>query len=165
MTAYKKSIQYKARINSLVGNKDPVDILSSTGVGLAQLLKDVAAAQAKAIPVGTWSINDIVQHLVDAEMVNGCRLRIVLSVEQPELPGFNQDYWVQRFNSKQALKTALMEWNVFRNYNLRLIKTLTNEELKRKYLHKERGAETVFDLLKLMAGHDLIHLDQIRKLL
>ncbi len=165
MTEFKSSVNYQERIDQLVGDSNPQDILSSTLVQFNQLLAGLSEEKASAAAVGSWSINDVLQHLVDAELVNGYRLRMALSSYRPQLPGFNQDYWVQRFNTDRTLSQILADWEMLRAYNLRLIRSINQDELQNEYLHEERGVETVYDLLRLIAGHDLIHLQQVQKLL
>lgn len=162
---HKRSVQYKERVHQLVGDRNPQEILSSTIDYVTDLLQNITESQLKEVPTGIWYINDVLQHLVDAEMVNGYRLRMVLTADTPELPGFNQDLWVTRFNTALTSTEIISEWFAFRTYNLRLIHTLTPSELNRKYLHQERGNETTRDLLHLMAGHDLIHCEQIKRLI
>ena len=149
----------------MVGDSDPLEVLSSTIGQFKKLLAGVDEKQATAIPHGSWSINDVLQHLVDAETVNGYRFRMALSSYRPQLPGFNQDYWVERFNTNRAIESIVKDWELIRSYNLRLIESITDEEMDREYLHEERGVETVADLLHLMAGHDLLHLQQVIKLI
>jgi uncharacterized damage-inducible protein DinB len=165
VTDYKSSLVYKERIDALVGDRDPLDILSSTISLIQQTLANLPSEQLQSIPSGSWSINDILQHLVDAEMVNGYRLRMVLSAEAPTLPGYNQDFWVERFNLKRSTDAVFSDWKFMRSYNLRIIQTLTPSELNREYKHLERGTETLADLVHLMAGHDLLHFEQIKRLI
>ena len=40
---------------------------------------------------------------------------------------------------------------------------VTPDDLKRTYQHQERGAETIETMRVLHAGHDLAHLDQLRR--
>ena len=162
---FKSSVDYQERIDQLVGDRNPHDILSSTLAQFHQLLAGLEEEKARAVPVGSWSVNDVLQHLVDAEMVNGYRLRMALSSYRPQLPGFNQDYWVERFNTDRTLSKILADWEMLRAYNLRLIQSINGDELNKEYVHEERGVETVYDLLHLIAGHDLIHLQQVKRLL
>lgn len=165
MSASQSSVLYKQRIDQLVGDSDPRGILSSTLEDFNKLLSKLDKEPTRTISDSQWSVNDVLQHLVDAELVNGYRLRMALAAKQPELPGFDQDFWVQRFNTERSTTQILEEWRVMRNYNLRIINSITGEELKKEYRHPQRGLENVGDLLRLMAGHDLIHKQQIQSLL
>jgi hypothetical protein len=47
-----------------------------------------------------------------------------------------------------------------------LIRSLSDSQLERAGLHAERGPESVRQILKLLAAHDLVHraqIDRIRK--
>jgi hypothetical protein len=52
-----------------------------------------------------------------------------------------------------------------RGWNLRLVQRASAEELQRVGVHSERGEESVAHLLKLYAAHDLLHLNQIQRIL
>jgi hypothetical protein len=46
-----------------------------------------------------------------------------------------------------------------------LLKTLTPEQLKQHGMHSERGAETVETIVRMFAGHDINHCQQIEQIL
>jgi hypothetical protein len=54
---------------------------------------------------------------------------------------------------------------VVRGANLALLKSLTPEEWKHYGMHSERGQETIEHIVRLYAGHDLNHLQQIERIL
>ena len=54
---------------------------------------------------------------------------------------------------------------MMRDQNLRIWRGLTPEDLKRAGQHNERGSEALGQMLPMLAGHDLSHLDQIRRYL
>jgi hypothetical protein len=51
-----------------------------------------------------------------------------------------------------------------RRSNLRLLRSLSPEELRRSGVHAERGEESVEHLLRLYAGHDLVHRRQLERI-
>ena len=53
---------------------------------------------------------------------------------------------------------------MLRRDNLRLIERATPEDLKRVGVHAERGEESAGYLVRLYAGHDLMHLRQIDRI-
>ena len=48
--------------------------------------------------------------------------------------------------------------------NLRLTRQLTASQLARYGVHTERGGESAGYTLRLLAGHDLVHLDQVGRI-
>lgn len=53
---------------------------------------------------------------------------------------------------------------MLRRDNLRLLERATPEDLKRVGVHSERGEESAGYLMRLFAGHDLLHLNQIDRI-
>ena len=52
-----------------------------------------------------------------------------------------------------------------REANLALLKSLTPEQWKYYGMHSERGQETIEHTVRMLAGHDLNHLQQIERIL
>jgi hypothetical protein len=46
-----------------------------------------------------------------------------------------------------------------------MLRHLSSEEWQRHGMHAERGRMSVQDLARHMAGHDMNHIDQIRRIL
>lgn len=90
---------------------------------------------------------------------------MVIAHDAPELPGYDQDLWAERLRYQESdLATALDELTMLRNANLRLFRRATPEDLRRVMRHAERGEESLGHLIRLYAGHDLVHLAQIRRI-
>ena len=62
---------------------------------------------------------------------------------------------------EDSLKTFL----TIREANLRYLKGLPGTSWNKYGMHSERGRETLAELAQLVAGHDLNHIAQIRKIL
>jgi len=58
-----------------------------------------------------------------------------------------------------------MLFRLLRVANLRMFAQLTPGEWQRHGIHAERGPMTIRDLTVQIGGHDLNHLEQIRKIL
>src|SRR5690606_29240641 len=105
-----------------------------------------------------------VQHLADTELVYGYRLRNVLAADEPEIAAYDQDAWCDRLRyNDEDLADALDELDVLRRRNLRLLERLRADEWERGGQHEERGRESVRQMVRLLAAHDLAHLGQIER--
>jgi DinB superfamily len=111
---------------------------------------------------GKWTPNEIIGHLADGEWVYGYRLRLILCEDNPIILGMNQDLWVaaQQHNEREPSELVEMFWTM-RQFNLALWKSMSPTDLKRTGKHNERGPESLAVTLRMLAGHDLSHLDQI----
>jgi hypothetical protein len=158
---------YRQRLRAFLGDQDPLQLLGRTPDALAEILRDHAGKRMQVRPMeGKWTPCEVIGHLCDCEWVYGYRARLILCEENPTILGMDQDLWVagQRYNDRDARELA-EEFRHLRGLNLRLWRGLTPQELERTGQHSERGPESLCLLRTLMAGHDLLHLDQLRRLL
>jgi DinB superfamily len=154
---------YRERLFTLVGDRDPLDALGQTVSKLAGIVGANPAALLRTRPFdGKWAPNEIIGHLVDGEWVYGYRLRAILCEGNPVILGTHQDSWVaaQRHNEREPSELVEM-FRLMRQFNLALSKTISPSDLTRTGQHNERGPESLGVMLRMLAGHDLSHLDQI----
>ena len=143
----------------------PLDaILEATPVAIAQFLKGLTDEAAAIRPApGKWSPAEIVCHLADCEIVFAFRLRQTLAEDGPTIQPFDQDKWAATYkgvNVHQALAT----FSSLRSWNLRLIEGALPAAAERTMTHPERGTMTFKTVVETMAGHDLNHLGQLRRM-
>lgn len=157
---------YTKAILELLGDKSPMSVLEQTVPVLRKALAGLTPQlEAQREAPGKWSVRHVVQHLVDSELVWGWRLRLVLAQDRPTLTGYDQDLWADRLGYDEAdTARSVMEFSVLRNANLRLLHRASPRDLKRVGVHAERGEESVEHMMKLYAGHDLLHLRQIARI-
>jgi hypothetical protein len=78
--------------------------------------------------------------------------------------GTKQDSWVASLRYNEREPSELVEiFRTLRVLNLAEWRRLSPEDLKRSGQHNERGPESLSVILGMLAGHDLSHLDQIRR--
>jgi hypothetical protein len=154
---------YRARLFTLVGDRDPLDILAQTAATLTEIERTNSAALLRMRPFdGKWSPNEIIGHLADGEWVYGYRLRLILCEDNPAIIGTNQDAWVAAQEHNEREPAELVEiFRIMRQFNLTLWKAISPANLARTGQHNERGPESLGVMMRMLAGHDLSHLDQI----
>jgi len=158
---------YQRRMYEFLGDRDPIDVLSQTAGVLARIVAEHPAPILKTRAYDDkWSPNEILGHLVDTELVMGSRIRFVYCEEQPDIVGYDQDLWVarQRHNDREPAEWVENFRNL-REFNLVLWKRMTSADLDRAGRHRERGLESLDTMLRMEAGHDLCHIDQIERYL
>jgi hypothetical protein len=142
----------------------PVDeILTSTADKIAEYFEVIRPNQEKKPAPGKWSAAEIVCHLADCELVFGFRLRQTLAEDGPTIEPFDQDKWAKTYPGVSA-KLALETFTVLRKWNLHLIRAALPTAAGRKMTHPERGTMTFETVVETMAGHDLNHLGQLRRI-
>ena len=157
--------QYSARLLSLSAGRDGLEILASTPARIGRAIAGLDDAALRQAPAGRWSIAQIVAHLADSEIVIAWRIRQILATPGTPLQPFDQNDWarVQRYEEIDAY-ASLGLFTAVRAAQMRLLRSLTDEELDRYGMHAERGRESIRHLIGLEAGHDLNHLAQIEQL-
>jgi len=157
---------YVASILKALGSRDALEVLAETPAALRRDVSGLTASQdGTPERAGKWSIRHVVQHLADSELVGAFRFRMILAHDAPELPGYDQDLWAARLGYGDSdVVTALGDFTTLRQANLRLFRRATPADLERVMHHVERGDESLGQTIPLYAGHDLVHLAQIRRI-
>ena len=159
--------QYRQRMFSYLDGRDPVKLQAAAPAKLRKLLTGISPVRARKRPAPEkWSIAEIVAHLADTELVGGYRIRAILGAPGGQIIGFDQDAWVTALHYDQRnLRKSLEQYRMLREANLALLKTLTPEQWKHYGVHNERGQESVETMVRMFAGHDLNHFQQIERIL
>ena len=158
---------YITAVLELLGNQDPLSVLGSTVSWCRDRTAPLTPDQLGSPEAeGKWSVAGILQHLADSELVWGYRLRKVLAEDRPELTGFDQDLWANRLGYAAADAAAAQStFSSLRSANLELLSRASPEDLDRVGVHSERGDESVRHMMRLYAGHDLVHRRQLQRLI
>jgi hypothetical protein len=157
---------YVSALLDLVGDDDPVSILAEGPKKLAEGTAGLSEERLRQPErEGKWSILDVVNHLADTELVFSFRIRITLAQDEPPITGFDQDAWVSKLGNRSGdLAEMLDRFRSVRHANVKLLRSCTKEELARLGMHAERGPESVELMMKLAAGHDMVHVRQIGRI-
>jgi hypothetical protein len=158
--------QYTQRITGYMQGKEPLQVQQETARKLQKLVKPLSKKQLSTRPEpGKWSIAEILAHLVDAEIVGSWRMRLIIGSDGVPIQAFDQDVWAETFDYQgRDPKLSLETFRVLRENNLRMLKVLPKNLWENHGMHSERGRETVAHLVKMFAGHDLNHLEQVEKI-
>ncbi|MGA3318920.1 MAG: DinB family protein [Candidatus Korobacteraceae bacterium] len=159
--------EYIERITSYVEGQQPLKVQAATPRKLERLIKGVSLSKLRKRPApDKWSVVEILAHLADTEIVGGFRIRMILGAPGTPIAAFNQDAWVTSGHyGKRDPRKSLGQFQVSREANLALLKSITPEQWKHHGIHSERGVETVEHIVRMFAGHDLNHIRQIERIL
>ena len=159
--------QYTQRILGHAAGKPSLAIQAATAKKLDRLIKGVSTAKLRKRPAPeTWSVGEILAHLADAEIVGGFRMRMILGAPGTPIAAFDQDSWVIAGHyAKRDPRKSLEQFRAVREANLALLKSLTPDQWKHYGMHSERGQETIEHIVRMFAGHDINHLQQIEQIL
>lgn len=158
--------EYLRKTDRLRAGRDPIPLLRTGPAKFARAVAGLKPAQLRRRPApGTWSIQEILGHLCDTEVVYGYRYRMALGQSGSPIQGYDQERWVVEmgYNRKRwSAKRLLTHIASLRRSTLYLFANMPRGAYERYGMHSERGRETVRRTQELIAGHDLNHLGQIK---
>jgi uncharacterized damage-inducible protein DinB len=147
---------------AFLGDHHPLEVIAATPGQLKSIVGSLSEDQVNRTPApGKWSIREILCHLADTEMVFAFRIRQTLAEPHHVVQPFDQDIWAQPYAAYTA-PAALATFTVVRDWNLALVRTLSQDALQKPVTHPERGSMTLLTVIETMGGHDLNHLQQIQ---
>jgi uncharacterized damage-inducible protein DinB len=158
--------QYITRIFGYIEGKNPLRVQQSTPQKLAKAIKGLNKKRLAQRPApDKWSIAEILAHLADTELVAGWRMRLILGQNGTPIQAFDQDVWASTFNYRRRdPKASLQTFTVLRENNLALLKSVPKNLWENHGMHQERGKETIAHIVRMFAGHDLNHIQQVEQI-
>ena len=146
-----------------------MSLLSRTPAALDALLRDLPEAWTlRNEGEGTWSVFDVVGHLVHGERSDWMtRAKVILqSGESQVFEPFDRLGQVRESQGK-SLGQLLDEFARLRSENLIELRALNlgDADLERRGRHPALGVVTLSELLSTWAAHDLTHLHQISRIM
>ncbi len=149
-----------------LGKQDAIKVLAATPGRIDAMIKGLTPRQlAKKPKPDKWSIQEIVTHLTETDMVMCCRARWIAFEAKPTLVPFDQEKWSKGWaREKEPFGETLARLKLLRKSQVRLFKSLPKADFRRTGNHLERGIVTLKEQMETAAGHDLNHLEQIQRI-
>jgi uncharacterized damage-inducible protein DinB len=147
----------------MLGERDALAVIAETPARLAKVFAGLSDEELNKRPApGKWSLREIMVHLADCEIAWSWRLRYAFEKERAAMQPFDQEVWSKvydryTFAQAKAMFEALRVWNVV------FVGGLSETDKRKVIEHPERGEEELWDLVRIMAGHDLHHLRSLEK--
>ncbi len=151
----------KIPYSDVLGNRDAAVVIAETPHRLFSVFDKLSAEELDQSPApNKWSLREIMCHLADCELVWGWRLRYAYEKDCAELQPFEQDPWAKMY-SNYTYAQARATFAALRAWNIAFVSGLSDSEREKPYLHPVRGMEKLWNLVEIMAGHDLHHLKSL----
>ena len=146
---------------------NPLEVLAETPGVLGAVVRDTAPERLASRPAeGQWSVNEILGHLVDHEIVTASRIRTTRLEDIGWLARYDQERWVrvQGHHERDAAE-FVRRFAVLRSLNLEQWRATSPEEFETPRLRAHGSKLTLQDLLEGHARHDKVHRTQIERTL
>lgn len=109
--------------------------------------------------VGTWTIQQVVLHLADSELVFADRIKRVIAEDNPTLLAFDENKWASalHYEDRSAEDAAKMVEHTRRDLG-GVLRKLPDQAFSRTGTHSEAGKLTLADIVTKAANHLEHHL-------
>jgi uncharacterized damage-inducible protein DinB len=112
-----------------------------------------------------WTLRQVVHHLADAQLNGFTRFKLALTEDGPAIKTYEENLWSETADGREApvnlsadLLAALhARWVI-------LLKSLSEGEFARTFLHPQRGELRIDDAIQLYAWHCVHHTAHISRL-
>ena len=127
-------------------------------------IKGLGREDLLAVPVaGTWSIQQIVVHLMDSDLIASYRMKLMIAEENPTIIGYDEKAFSQKLHYDKVDPWVAAE--IFRQNRELMAGILRNspdEAFGRFGTHNQRGRMTLGDMVALYVWHLEHHMGFVR---
>lgn len=135
----------------------------------AHVLADVSEAESATLRDGGdgWTVREVMGHLLDYERLFHERAKLTTTQDTPVLPAppSPDELAIANGYNQRTLASLAEDWHIERVQYLKTLATFGEDMWERAAQHPTRGHFTLLDQVMLTARHDMLHLDQIAKIL
>lgn len=135
------------------------------GQKLANSIRGLTREDMLAFPVpGTWSIQQIVIHMKDSDLISVDRMQRIIAEDNPLLLGYNETKFANSLAyDQQSAEVAVTLFDLNRKEFVKVLKTLPDAAFQRRGIHNERGEVKLGGMIEHMIKHLDHHLKFIHE--
>ena len=113
---------------------------------------------------GTWSIGQIVIHLMDSDLIASDRMKRIIAEDRPTLIGYNESLFGERlFYDQLDIQLACDIFAKNRQLTYEILRRLPDTAFERVGCHNEVGDKTLAQFVKTYVDHLRYHLTFIER--
>lgn len=136
----------------------------------ARAIAGLEAADLQAHPIpGTWTIQQIVVHLLESDLAATHRMRRIVAEDKPLLIAYDESALARELNYDRADLGIVCElFALNRKFTAAWLRQTDAAAFARAGVHNQRGLVTLADLVRMYVEHvdaHLVHLREKRRLL
>lgn len=147
-----------------LGSRDPLKALAETPKQIQAVVGTWPAKRwEKSYAPGKWSARRILIHMAQTELALTARVRFGATQDGYVAQSFDQDQWLPLDDHADG-PTALGAYVALRKMNVLMFRGMTPKQRKREFTHPEFGPLTAGWVTAQLAGHDIHHLKQLRRI-
>ena len=114
---------------------------------------------------GGWTVRQVVHHVPDSHMNSYIRFKLALTEHEPTIKPYNEAVWAELTDARTApIEPSLNLLEGLHHRWTLLLRSLSGEDVKRKFYHPELGVVTIEQYIALYAWHGKHHVAHITSL-
>lgn len=128
----------------------------AAGAGVpAEAIQGLSPQELLATPVpGTWSIQQIVLHLMDSDLIAADRMKRIIAEETPTIIGYDQSAFAAKLHyDKLDAAVAAEVFRLNRQLMTAILRLLPDSAFERSGMHNERGRVTLAQMVEMYVWH------------
>lgn len=112
-----------------------------------------------------WTVRQVAHHVPDSHMNAYVRFKLALTEDKPTIKPYDEGLWALLPDSKEPIEGSLQILESLHKRWTGLLKSMTEEQWQRAYIHPENGREyRLTDVLGLYAWHSRHHVAHVTSL-
>ena len=114
---------------------------------------------------GGWTVRQVVHHVPDSHMNSYIRFKFALTENEPTIKPYDEAMWANLIDARTApLEPSLSLLDGLHKRWVLLLRSLSESDVHRKFVHPEIGPLTVDQYIALYAWHGKHHVAHITSL-
>ena len=106
------------------------------------------------IAPGTWSIQEVIVHMIDSDLAATHRMRRIAAEEMPLLVAYDENAFIARLAAeKTEITQALDLFDANRQFTAQWLRSLESSAFARSGIHTQRGKVTLGEILAIYTHH------------
>ncbi|NBI30547.1 YfiT family bacillithiol transferase [Chengkuizengella marina] len=111
-----------------------------------------------------WTLRQVVHHLADSHMNGFIRFKWALTEDSPTIKAYDEKRWAELSDSFEDIQVSLSLFDVLIKKWVLLLKSLSPEDLEKKFIHPDSGLVSLRRNIHLYAWHGDHHIAHITSL-
>ena len=120
---------------------------------------ELLALPSKDAGIGLWSIQQVVIHLMDSDLIWAARMKSIIAEDHPRILGYDESKFAANlFYAEQDAERTVRILDLNRRQFAKVLKKLPDSAFQRSGQHNERGTITLEQSVRGMVEHLQHHL-------
>ncbi len=138
-----------------LSNTDAIDKYLAGATVPAAAIVGLTQQQLNSFPIpDTWSIQQIIVHLLDTDLMAAGRMKRIIAEERPRLEVYDENAFAQRLAYDKHSPEAVAElFRTHRQFTAEMLRSVSPDAFNRVAIHPEIGEITLGQILRVYVHH------------